>query len=187
MSFWEAPYRDNSPPEIFIEGGSQAIEAQGPITQVSLDGSQTIDPDGDEILYVWESNQGVIETLPRVLLDLPLGGYKFTLTARDPFDAILQESVIIEVEYLFIRGDSNNDGVLNITDPVVTLNALFINTEIKICKDAADADDKDGLNITDAIYMLSFLFLGGPQPMSPYPDKGLDPTPELDLGCDIHK
>ena len=44
------------------------------------------------------------------------------------------------------------------------------------CDDACDAND-DGLNnIADAIYVLSNLFSMGPNPPSPFPDCGPDPT-----------
>jgi hypothetical protein len=36
--------------------------------------------------------------------------------------------------------------------------------------------------ITDAIYILNFLFLGGPAPLPPFPECGIDPTVD-GLGC----
>jgi hypothetical protein len=82
----------------------------------------------------------------------------------------------------FIRGDSNGDGLLDISDPVRTLIHLFLGAGPLECPDAADADDSGALDITDPIRLLDFLFLGGPPLPPPYPVPGLDPTPDA-LDC----
>ena len=82
----------------------------------------------------------------------------------------------------FIRGDSNDDGVLNVSDAVFTLSFLFIGDEQPECLAANDTNDDGAVNITDVIRTLNFLFLGGTNaPPAPFPDPGADPTP--DLGC----
>ena len=82
----------------------------------------------------------------------------------------------------FIRGDSNDDGVLNVSDAVFTLSFLFIGDEQPECLAANDTNDDGTLNITDVIRTLNFLFLGGTNaPPAPFPDPGADPT--RDLGC----
>ena len=83
----------------------------------------------------------------------------------------------------FIRGDSNGDGSLNVSDPTHTLGILFGgDSETLSCEDAADANDDGGLNITDAVYALSHLFGGGAPPPAPFPEAGIDPT-EDELEC----
>ena len=82
----------------------------------------------------------------------------------------------------FIRGDSNDDGVLNVSDAVFTLSFLFIGDEQPECLAANDTNDDGEVNITDVIRTLNFLFLGGTNaPPAPFPDPGADPT--RDLGC----
>jgi len=82
----------------------------------------------------------------------------------------------------FIRGDSNDDGVLNVSDAVFTLSFLFIGDEQPECLAANDTNDDGAVNITDVIRTLNFLFLGGMNaPPAPFPDPGADPT--RDLGC----
>lgn len=83
----------------------------------------------------------------------------------------------------FIRGNSNLDGTVNITDPIFTLNYLFLGTSTVTCLDAADANDDGQVNITDPIYVLGYLFLGSDPIPSPFPTCGLDPGPEDGLGC----
>ncbi|MBI2448933.1 right-handed parallel beta-helix repeat-containing protein [Candidatus Pacearchaeota archaeon] len=88
----------------------------------------------------------------------------------------------------FIRGDSNNDGAIDISDAIVTLGFLFTSEGNVTCKDAADANDDGDLDISDPINILGFLFLGDPSSLpQPYPDIGIDPTPETpELGCEFY-
>jgi hypothetical protein len=82
----------------------------------------------------------------------------------------------------FVRGDSNGDGRVDISDPVHTLNFLFLGGQVLRCRRSGDGDDNGKLEITDPIYVLNHLFLGGPAPPSPYPACGLDETPDA-LTC----
>ena len=83
---------------------------------------------------------------------------------------------------VFLRGDSNADGKVDISDPINTLNFLFLGTGKLECKDAADANDDNKTDISDAVYTLNYLFSNGGIIKPPYPDIGIDPTAD-DLGC----
>ena len=86
---------------------------------------------------------------------------------------------------LFIRGDFNRDGVVDISDPLMVIRVLFAreeNLDRPLCHDAADANDDGQVNIADPIYLLNFLFLGEKEPHAPFPEKGWDPTFDQ-LGC----
>jgi hypothetical protein len=78
----------------------------------------------------------------------------------------------------FLRGDSNEDDELNLTDAVFTLNYLFNNGVEPYCLDASDTNDDGIVDVTDGVYLLGFLFLGGPEPPPPYPVEGTDLTPD---------
>ena len=80
----------------------------------------------------------------------------------------------------FIRGDTNSDGSVNITDGIYVLNFLFLGGPSPTCLDAADTNNDSGVNITDGIYVLNFLFLGGPAPPAPHPACGADPEGDDD-------
>jgi hypothetical protein len=82
----------------------------------------------------------------------------------------------------FIRSDSNLDLALNLTDALVTLNALFLGDGVLPCPDAADANDDGLLDVSDPVYGLNHLFLGGRLPPAPFPSLGRDPSAD-DLGC----
>ena len=82
----------------------------------------------------------------------------------------------------FVRGDTNHDGGVDITDAISTLGFLFLGQRAPACEDAADADDRGTLEITDAVYILNYLFGGGPEPSPPHNAAGEDPTEDA-LGC----
>lgn len=83
----------------------------------------------------------------------------------------------------FARGNSNNDGNVDIADPVFTLAYLFNGGPAPICFDAADANNDSSVNIADAAYTLNFLFAGGPVIPPPYPGCGNDVGPIDTLVC----
>ncbi len=88
--------------------------------------------------------------------------------------------------YGFVRGDANDDGDINISDPVSILGYLFNGVSAPLCRDAADSDDNEQIQLTDAVYLLNFLFLGTQKPRLPFPDLGVDTEvgPDGDiLGC----
>mgnify|MGYP001494219309 FL=1 len=59
----------------------------------------------------------------------------------------------------FIRGDSNGDGEVNISDAQHCLQWLFLAGSEPECLAAADTNDDEGIDITDPIRTLEFLFL----------------------------
>jgi len=78
-------------------------------------------------------------------------------------------------ETLFVRGDVNTDGALDIADAIYSLDALFLGV-VAPCEDATDCNDDGLLNIADPITLLGYLFSGAPAPPPPFPDCGVDPT-----------
>lgn len=79
---------------------------------------------------------------------------------------------------IFIRGDSNGDATVNITDPLATLGFLFHGSSRPHCLDAADANDDGKVDVSDPIATLGFLFSDpGPLP-PPGGTPGEDPTPD---------
>lgn len=111
----------------------------------------------------------------------------------DPSRLQVADSDPIEIRVMrepFIRGDANQDQVVDLSDPVRILNILFLGKPSTIfgCANAADVDDNNQHEITDAVALLRFLFNNGAPPVAPYPEAGYDKTPrfpegELDSGC----
>lgn len=82
----------------------------------------------------------------------------------------------IRVLPVFLRGDCNHDGLLDVSDPVSLLLHLFGGGVTPPCVDGCDANDDGELNLTDALVVLNFLFDGGAAPRAPYPRVGIDPS-----------
>jgi hypothetical protein len=91
-------------------------------------------------------------------------------------------TVFIQAGTFFLRGDVDNNGALNINDPVFLLNFLFLDGPEPRCIDAGDFTDKGTVDISSPVAELNFLFLGGRPPAVPFPNLGQDPTPD-NLRC----
>jgi len=83
---------------------------------------------------------------------------------------------------VFLRGDANFDGMVNLSDGIFTLAYLFQGGAEPRCLDATDSDDNGKLDLTDVIFTLTFLFQGGASPPAPFPENGPDPVSD-DLHC----
>jgi hypothetical protein len=87
------------------------------------------------------------------------------------------------------RGDADETGTLDLTDPISILELLFEGTAAPRCREASDANNDGVIDISDAVWLLSFLFSGGPPPPAPGPPGfpcGDEPDPQdalLGLGC----
>jgi len=83
---------------------------------------------------------------------------------------------------IFLRGDPNNDGNVDIADPIWIINELFRQGDPTICQDAADATDDGTVDLADAMYLIEYQFLAGPAPTAPFGACGVDPTAD-ELVC----
>ncbi len=112
-----------------------------------------------------------------------LGSFDVTLTVAGSggADTSTLTIVVTAPTVPFVRGDGNGDGLLDISDPVQTLEYIFGSAQAS-CLAAIDFDDGGELDIADAIAQLSYVFGTGPAPVAPFPDCGIDPTPD-NLGC----
>ena len=80
----------------------------------------------------------------------------------------------------YLRGDSNGDAVVDISDSKFTLDWLFLGGREPGCLEAADANQDHSVNIADPIYTLEWKFNGSPRPPAPFPVCGYALAP---LGC----
>lgn len=90
----------------------------------------------------------------------------------------------------FLRGDVNQDGSVQVADPIFLLDALFggsSGSEIE-CLDTADLNDDELVEISDSVYLLSYLFGGGAAPPAPFGVTGCGPDPTLGvaLSCESY-
>jgi hypothetical protein len=91
--------------------------------------------------------------------------------AQDIFETRLKPKLV--------RGDSNQDGFLAISDGTTIFNYLFQGADRLLSFDVADVDDNGQVNLSDGTRILNFLFQGGPPPNCPFgivgPAKQMDP------------
>lgn len=85
-------------------------------------------------------------------------------------------------EPVFVRGDADENGTVDISDAIRVLTHLFVEPMEVQCEDALDSNDDGTVDITDPIATLGFLFLGG-EPLLPV--CGPDPTGDA-IGCDSY-
>ena len=88
----------------------------------------------------------------------------------------------------FIRGDTNQDVLIDLGDVVTILNYLFINEPGPECLARMDVQDDNAIDIGDGIYLLNFLFTAGAAPPEPFGAfnnlvSGPDPTPSAETPC----
>ena len=86
-------------------------------------------------------------------------------------------------ETTFRRGDANCDSSLDVADAISILAYLFSGGQVN-CVDSCDVNDDGGVNIADAIFLLAYTFSGGQTPPAPFPDLGVDPTPD-EVPCEM--
>jgi hypothetical protein len=84
---------------------------------------------------------------------------------------------------IFVRGDANSDGEVDLSDLIFTLSYLYLGGQAPACLKAADCDDTDLVDLSDVIYGLSYLYLSGPPIPEPHPNCGIDPTPDDGVSC----
>jgi len=103
-------------------GVDQAVEQDGAAgASVTLDGSQSSDPDGDALTYTWRENGAVIagpSKEPTARVTLPLGEHAIELTVEDG------------------RGGQDTD-TLTVTVQDTTAPALQVPTEVRVEQETA--------------------------------------------------
>ncbi len=190
--------RTGSIPEAFRDAQLALDDLQatltGGISVVSAsEGSLTVD------LPISDARTGVLDVYARVVFDTSTLAqsaeeFRFDLretlgtssvggvasTAQFGFLAGIDSGLVYKLQTagtdlpFFRRGDVNDDGRINISDPSAIIGNLFGGGADPACEAAADANSSDGIEIADAIYLFNYLFGGGSAPASPFPGCGVD-------------
>jgi len=86
-------------------------------------------------------------------------------------------STSLEAPTLFLRGDSDSDGEVALSDAVFTLTELFLSPQSPPCLDALDSNDDGRIDVADPVATLLYLFAGVPPPF-PLLECAIDFTPD---------
>ncbi|MEC9352449.1 MAG: hypothetical protein VYD81_03960, partial [Planctomycetota bacterium] len=81
-----------------------------------------------------------------------------------------------------LRGDSNADARVDLSDAIFSLRYLFQGGDAPPCLDALDSNDSGIIDISDPAHILRHLFQGAAAPPAPGMECGEDPTDDQ-LGC----
>lgn len=68
------------------------------------------------------------------------------------------------VPQLFVSGDADGSGTVNISDAVYLINYIFSGGPAPAPLAAGDPDCSGAVNISDAVYLINYIFSGGPAP-----------------------
>lgn len=88
-----------------------------------------------------------------------------------------------ESEVLFVRGDVDNNGFLDIVDSIFALFAMFNGSPSPPCWKAVDSNDDGTPDVSDILTSLRALFQHGEPLPAPHSDCGADPSPDS-LSCE---
>ena len=99
----------------------------------------------------------------------------------DPDGSIIDQGALPFVDG-FVRGDANQDGVVQVSDAVLLFDYILLNGDPLNCSAAGDTNDSGALDLADPIFLLNRLFQNGPEFPAPV-ECGVDPTP--DLPCEM--
>ena len=161
------------------------------VVEISNDGGQSwqllesVGPDGPEVQGGWIHKSFLVSDQIT-----PTDQFRIRFTASDEepgsvveagIDGIKLSSAECPGDAPFRRGDSTADGAFDISDPILTLQHLFV-SPTATCEVALDSNDDESLGLGDPLHSLMALFANGPLPAEPFVSCGTDPTPGP-LGC----
>jgi len=133
--------------------------------------------------FYWVFGDGSFSKDPEPLHCFRRSGlYEVTCTVQGPAEGEPGNSLLVshtvEVGYRFVRGDANADGRLTLDDVIHIAYCLFGLSQPLNCEDAFDTNDSGKLDLADVLYLATYLFRSGPPCPAPFPDPGIDPTPD---------
>lgn len=132
-----------------------------------------VDLDGFDVLATM--NEGVNGSVTAVRFATS-GGDATRTVAADTFAVLQNLDPDVPVGGIQKPSDMNQDGLFNLSDPIATLNHLFVggdappppcgdrNVTHDANKELLDSNGDGSVNLSDPIYDLNFLFVGGANP-----------------------
>ncbi len=94
------------------------------------------------------------------------GTYDVKVQVKDAMDVESPWSDPLAVT-IFVCGDSNEDGTVNVLDVIDLINFKFKNGPAPNILESVDVNNDGTVNVLDVIYLINFKFKGGPDPVCP--------------------
>jgi hypothetical protein len=125
--------------------------------------------------YKWNIESGnlpdglALDSLTGVIFGTPLVVDSFDFTVKVKDSTVPQKTdtqqIYIKIEPIsFIRGDVNQDGVIDATDVTYLINYLFVGGPEPIPLESADVNCDGVVDVVDVVYLINYLFISGPPP-----------------------
>ena len=76
--------------------------------------------------------------------------------------------ICLDLGIPFRRGDINQDGTIDLADPILVLLYLKGQATPNLCNAAADSDGSGTIELNDPLMLLQYLFINGSPPMAPF-------------------
>jgi hypothetical protein len=105
-----------------------------------------------------ESSYVFLEIMPRTS-----GIATVTMRITSRANPILVDSITFN---LSLRGDTNSDGKISVSDVVYMINYLFKGGPPPVPLESADTNCDEKPSVSDVVYLINYLFKGGPSPCS---------------------
>ncbi len=167
----------NDPAHVWGEG---TLEVYWVARRLGPDGQRVVDLLKPNLSKLRAPNGAILDSIPRIFS--PNAGGEF-LDFPTVAATALAAGLPRPSELLFLRGDANGDGKVDVSDAIRILQVIFRGETPPSCLDTADSNDDGQIDVSDAVYLLLFLFRGGAAPPDPGPYLlGPDPTPDT-LAC----
>ncbi len=160
------------------EAGFDIFFSENRVLGFSMQGDSVPHTDGTLLVITVGEILSDEACLDNVILAGPGG------TALDVLDAECASLQVQADETSFIRGDANDDSMVNLTDAIFILSHLFMGGEGPACLAAADSTGNRSLDLSDSVFLLNFLFNGGDAPPAPFPACGPYEARDDDLPCE---
>jgi len=145
------------------------------------------------LTFQWEKNgiaiAGATEDTLTIEGFLPDDSGRYSVDVAGACNNVTSDVVVLSTAECFHRGDVDETGEMDISDPIRIFNALFLGRGELTCLEAADLNNDAEIDLTDGVVGINFLFLGGFPPTSPGPPGSpCGPDTDLagtrgDLGC----
>jgi len=180
-SNWPSPmdgeqYIDIGNVSTFSLSQTFAITSKGPYQLTWYDNAHSSGLTSPYSVSIINGSQQIVATMSfdaahggvwqnRVLLvTLDPGTYTVVYMATGDFQGF--DTLIDHVTFVYICGDANGDGKINVGDAVFLINYVFKNGPEPNPKCAGNTNGDASVNVGDAVYLINYVFKGGPAPIT---------------------